>query len=91
MGARRTFATRVGEATNSTAKNAGRGGRSSKRRRRLLITGGGLAVGAGVVTITDDAKHASVAAQRSYRVVATLILNIREYVNYTSSRRRLRS
>jgi hypothetical protein len=87
ISARRTFATRVEEATKPTAKNAGKSGKGSKRRRRLLITGGGLAIGAGVVTISDDAKHASVAAQRSYRVVATLMLNIREYVKYTSSRR----
>ena len=46
-----------------------------------MIAGSGLAIGAGVVTINDDAKHAYVAAQRSYRVVATLVHNIREYVN----------
>ena len=46
----------------------------------MLITGGGVAIGAAVVTVNDDAKHAYVAAQRSYRVVATLVLNIREYV-----------
>jgi aarF domain-containing kinase len=79
--AKRAFATRVEQATNTTAKNAGKRGKNSKRRRRLLIAGSGLAIGAGVVTINDDAKHAYVAAQRSYRVAATLVLNIREYVN----------
>ncbi|KAJ4365311.1 hypothetical protein N0V83_008931 [Neocucurbitaria cava] len=69
---RRTFATRGDAATNSV-------GKTSRRRRRLLIAGGGLAIGAGVVTINDDAKHAYVAAQRSYRVVGTLVLNIKDY------------
>ncbi|CAO2658819.1 Nn.00g065420.m01.CDS01 [Neocucurbitaria sp. VM-36] len=69
---RRTFATKVDATTNPTWK-------TSKRRRRLLIAGGGLAIGAGVVTINDDAKHAYVAAQRSYRVVGTLVLNIKDY------------
>jgi hypothetical protein len=77
----RTFASRANEAANATAAAAGRGAKSSKRRRRLLITGGGIAIGAAVVTVNDDAKHAYVAAQRSYRVVATLVLNIREYVH----------
>ena len=76
----RTFASQVSEAANVTAKAAGRGSKGSKRRRRLLITGGGIAIGAAFVTVNDDAKHAYVAAQRSYRVVATLVLNIREYV-----------
>jgi aarF domain-containing kinase len=89
IGIQRTFATQVEEATNAGAKNAGKNSKSSKssksskRQRRLLITGGGLAIGAGVVTINDDAKHAYVAAQRSYRVAATLVLNIREYVKTT--------
>ena len=74
---RKTFATKVDAATNPI-------GKTSKRRRRLLIAGGGLAIGAGVVTINDDAKHAYVAAQRSYRVVGTLVLNIKEYVLVTN-------
>ena len=61
--------------------------KTSKRRRRLLIAGGGLAIGAGVVTINDDAKHAYIATQRSYRVVGTLILNIKEYVLVTNASR----
>ncbi|KAI4652338.1 hypothetical protein J4E93_002539 [Alternaria ventricosa] len=79
LGAQRTFASQANEAANATAKGAGRGSKGSKRRRRLLITGGGVAIGAAVVTVNDDAKHAYVAAQRSYRVVATLVLNIRDY------------
>lgn len=31
------------------------------------------------MTVNDDAKHVYVAAQRSYRVVATLVLNIKDY------------
>ena len=56
--------------------------KNSTRRRRLLVAGGGLAFSAGVVSVTlhDDAKHAYVAAQRSYRVLTTLVLNIHEYV-----------
>ncbi|KAI4696237.1 uncharacterized protein J4E88_000410 [Alternaria novae-zelandiae] len=79
LGAQRTFASQASEAANATAKAAGRGSKGSKRRRRLLITGGGVAIGAAIVTVNDDAKHAYVAAQRSYRVVATLVLNIRDY------------
>ncbi|KAF1850008.1 ABC1-domain-containing protein [Cucurbitaria berberidis CBS 394.84] len=69
---RRTFATQVDAATTLI-------GKMGKRRRRLWIVGGGLAIGAGVVTINDDAKHAYVAAQRSYRVLGTLVLNIKDY------------
>ncbi|KAI4665676.1 uncharacterized protein J4E78_003139 [Alternaria triticimaculans] len=79
LGAQRTFASQASEAANATATAAGRGSKGSKRRRRLLITGGGVAIGAAIVTVNDDAKHAYVAAQRSYRVVATLVLNIRDY------------
>jgi len=45
------------------------------------VAGGGLAFSAGVVSVTlhDDAKHAYVAAQRSYRVLTTLVLNIHDY------------
>lgn len=45
----------------------------------MLIAGGGVAIGAAAITINDDAKHAYVAAQRSYRVVGTLVLNIKDY------------
>ncbi len=41
--------------------------------------GGGIAVGAVAVSVNDEAKHAWTAAQRSYRVAATLALNIKEY------------
>lgn len=81
IGSSRTFASQANEAANATPKAAGRSSKSSKRRTRLLIAGGGIAIGAAVVTVNDDAKHAYVAAQRSYRVVATLVLNIREYVH----------
>lgn len=74
---RRTFATKVDAATRPI-------GKASKRRRRLVIAGGGIAIGAVAVTINDDAKHAYVAAQRSYRVVTTLVLNIKEYVEASS-------
>lgn len=66
---RNTFATRTGEAAH----------KSGKGRRRLLVVGGGIAVGAGVVALNEDAKHAWAAAQRTYRVAATLALNIKEY------------
>jgi hypothetical protein len=46
----------------------------------LIVAGGALTIGAAVVTISDDAKHAFTATQRSYRVLETLVLNIREYV-----------
>lgn len=82
IGAQRTFATRANEAIHATVKAAGRSAKSSKRRRGLFITGGGLAIGAAVlVAVNEDAKHAYVAAQRSYRVAETLVLNIREYVD----------
>ncbi|KAF1839254.1 ubiquinone biosynthesis protein [Decorospora gaudefroyi] len=73
---RSTFAPRN---TFATRADVPRSGESSKRRRRLWIAGGGLAMGAAAVTVNDEAKHAYVAAQRSYRVVATLVLNIRDY------------
>ncbi|CAA9964219.1 AarF unusual protein kinase [Pyrenophora teres f. maculata] len=75
----RTFATQANETIQATAKAAGRSAKSSKRRRRLLIAGGGLAIGTAVVTVNEDARHAYVAAQRSYRVAETLVLNIRDY------------
>ena len=94
IGTTRTFATRANEAIHETAKAAGRSAKSnsnssssnssssssSRRRRRLLIIGGGIAIGAAITTVNEDAKHVYVAAQRSYRVVETLVLNIREYV-----------
>jgi hypothetical protein len=58
--------------------NATRPSSSNKRRRRLLVLGGGIALGAAVVTLSDDAGHAFSAAQRTYRVAATLALNIKE-------------
>jgi hypothetical protein len=58
----------------------GKSGPKSKRRRRLVIAGGVFTVGAAAVTLSDDAKHAYTATKRSYRVLETLVLNIREYV-----------
>jgi aarF domain-containing kinase len=92
--AQRSFASRVdaadftirpGEKNKSRSSGSGNGngngnnsGRSSKRRSRLLVAGGVVAVGAVAVATNDDAKHAWTAAQRSYRVLSTLVLNIRE-------------
>ncbi|KAF2847994.1 hypothetical protein T440DRAFT_500753 [Plenodomus tracheiphilus IPT5] len=74
------FASRATSEAQSSANAATKAySKSSKRKRRLLITGGGIALGAGVVTLNEDAKHAYVAAQRSYRVLTTLILNIKDY------------
>lgn len=70
--------------TNSLGGAAGpnaRTGPKSKRRRRLVIAGGALTIGAAAITINDDAKHAYTATQRSYRVLETLVLNIKEYVH----------
>jgi hypothetical protein len=53
----------------------------NKRRRRIGIAAGGFVLGAGLVTINDDAKHAYTAVQRSARVVDTLFRNINEYAN----------
>jgi aarF domain-containing kinase len=81
--AQRSFASRV-DAADSTIrpgeknKSRSNGGRSSKRRSRLLVAGGAVAVGAVAVATNDDAKHAWTAAQRSYRVLSTLVLNISE-------------
>lgn len=68
---RNSFASRVDAATRPVAKN-------SKRRRRLLVLGAGIALGATVVTVNDEAKHAWAAAQRTSRVATTLALNIKE-------------
>lgn len=70
---RNTFASRAESATHTQS-----GYRNSKRRKRLLVVGGGVALGAAVVTLNEDAKHAWAAAQRTYRVAATLALNIKE-------------
>jgi hypothetical protein len=81
------FTIRPGEKNKNKSRSNGNGsgsgngnnsGRSSKRRSRLLVAGGVVAVGAVAVATNDDAKHAWTAAQRSYRVLSTLVLNIRE-------------
>ena len=80
-----------GPTANATEANARSGGRpatpnagpkaKNKRRRRIALAGGTLTViGAAAITINDDARHAYVAAQRSYRVLGTLAANIKEYV-----------
>jgi hypothetical protein len=75
-------------ATGSQASPGGgagpnaRSGPKSKRRRRLLVAGGAFTIGAAAITVSDDAKHAYTATQRSYRVLETLVLNIREYVRF---------
>jgi hypothetical protein len=61
----------------------GKSGPKSKRRRRLVIAGGVFTIGAAAITVSDDAKHAYTATKRSYRVLETLVLNIREYVAYS--------
>jgi hypothetical protein len=70
----------AGDAGSANAGPNARSGPKSKRRRRLLIAGGAFTIGAAAVTVSDDAKHAYTATQRSYRVLETLVLNIREYV-----------
>jgi hypothetical protein len=49
-----------------------------------VVAGGALTIGAAAVTINDDAKHAYTATKRSYRVLETLVLNIKEYVDFTT-------
>src|SRR5689334_10014859 len=68
---RHTFASTAGRPDSTATRPPFR---NSKRRRRLLVVGGGIALGAAVVTLNDDAKHAFSAAQRTYRVAATLAL-----------------
>lgn len=68
----------VGGAARPTSSAAPKG--KSKRRRRLLITGGAFTIGAAALTISDDAKHAKMAVERSYRVLGTLALNVKEWV-----------
>ena len=85
IGAQRAFASSANESASASAgdaaKAAGRNAKSSKRRRRLVLIGGGVVVGATAIAVNEDARHVYVAAQRSYRVVSTLVLNIREYVH----------
>lgn len=47
-----------------------------------MLAGAGVLVGAAAVAVkvNDDAGHAAAAAQRSWRVVKTLVLNIKEWV-----------
>ncbi|PSN64014.1 ABC1-domain-containing protein [Corynespora cassiicola Philippines] len=68
---RNAFATKQNPATKPIAKNKG--------RRNIAVAGGGLAITAAVVTVSDDAKHAVTAVQRSSRVVSTLFINIKDY------------
>ncbi|KAG9199866.1 hypothetical protein G6514_007864 [Epicoccum nigrum] len=70
---RRTFAARAETTTRPASKKSGIG------RKRLLVLGGGVALGAAAVTYSEDARHATAAAQRTYRVAATLALNIKDY------------
>lgn len=70
---RNAFATKQNPATKPIAKNKG--------RRNIAVAGGGLAITAAVVTVSDDAKHAVTAVQRSSRVVSTLFINIKEYAH----------
>lgn len=53
--------------------------RSKRRRRILLLASTGFA-GAGVLAVTDHAKHAATAVERSGRVLSTLMLCINESV-----------
>jgi hypothetical protein len=51
----------------------------SKRKRRLLIAGvSGSLIVAGAVAFNDEARHVAVAAQRTGRVVGTLIVCVNE-------------
>ena len=74
----RFFATKP--PANAMPKSIPKSTPKNKRRRRLIVAGGGLVLGATLVTATDDAKHAVTAVQRSSRVVSTLFININEYV-----------
>jgi aarF domain-containing kinase len=87
--AQRSFASRAsaadatmrpGEANKSSSRssNTNTKSNSGKRRRGLAVAGGVVAVGAVAVATNDEAKHAWTAAQRSYRVLSTLVLNIKE-------------
>jgi hypothetical protein len=70
--------TTIGGASKLVANAAPKAKSRSKRRRRMLVTGGVFTIGAAAVTISDDAKHAKTAVQRSYRVLSTLALNVKE-------------
>jgi aarF domain-containing kinase len=75
------------ETANAAKPNPGpnaKPGPKGRRRRRLVVAGGALTIGAAAVTINDDAKHAYTATKRSYRVLETLVLNIKEYVDFTT-------
>jgi aarF domain-containing kinase len=86
------FATKVqggrgpfGTDTAYAAKpNPGPNAKSGPKGKRLVVAGGALTIGAAAVTINDDAKHAYTATKRSYRVLETLVLNIKEYVDVTT-------
>lgn len=74
--------TSSGGTTGNNFKNAAKSGakpsQKNKKRRRLVIAGSAVAIGGVAVTLTDEAKHATTAVQRSNRVLSTLVLNIRE-------------
>ncbi|KAF2035532.1 ABC1-domain-containing protein [Setomelanomma holmii] len=76
---RNTFATRTAGPRGSGPTASGRSRPRNKRRRGLVVAGGALTIGAAAITINDDAKHAYIAAQRSYRVLGTLAANIKDY------------
>lgn len=78
----RTYAT---ESTNGTASGSGSGPKSRRRRRLAIAAGGVVAAGGVAIAVSDDAKHAYTATKRSYRVLETLFLNVREYVRGTTS------
>ncbi|KAH7564591.1 hypothetical protein BM1_01638 [Bipolaris maydis] len=80
----------VTDITDSPAENVGQPGNlhvANPRRQTtpegvdgyLKGNGSGLVIGTAAVTFNEDARHVYVAAQRSYRVVSTLVLNIRDY------------
>jgi aarF domain-containing kinase len=79
--AKANAATASTSAAGEAGGSHGKYGPKSKRRRRLVIAGGILTIGATAITVGDDAKHAYTATKRSYRVLETLVLNIREYVH----------
>ncbi|KAF1986613.1 ABC1-domain-containing protein [Aulographum hederae CBS 113979] len=63
----------------STVKATPRPRKRSKVRSRILLLAGGGAVTAGVLAVSEDARHAGVAVQRSARVARTLAVNINDY------------
>jgi hypothetical protein len=68
----------IGGVSEPLANAAPKAKSRNKRRRRMMVTGGVFTIGAAAVTISDDAKHAKTAVQRSYRVLSTLALNVKE-------------